>query len=218
MTPEQARLLAAKERLVADAWRAPTGPVTDPRVVLATELIAKARRLISAAIDDEPYGVPRRLTQTDTEQGNCWQTAIACILDVDPSAMPDQVAIEQGSEKSSYYGPLQAYLRVHHGMAFINLHGPQLQAVRVEGLHVICGSTVRTATSGKKHCVVGLDGKEHWDPHPSRSGLTTHESWNVLVPFPEEWTSHSNIPCICPSCSARREGDSDFPPDAGGLT
>jgi len=146
----------------------------------------------------------RELTQTNLEPGNCWQTAFACILDIDPELLPDQVAVESGQSKASYYNALQAYLREHHGLAFVNIAGPVIRAVKVKGLHVICGPTVRSADhAGRHHCVVGRDGVAIWDPHPSRAGLLNDEAWNILLPYPEEWRRpdiNESQPCICPRC------------------
>lgn len=45
------------------------------------------------------------------------------------------------------------------------------------GYHLINGKGPR----GVEHAVVGLNGEMVHDPHPSKSGLVTEESWTVFV-------------------------------------
>lgn len=161
-------------------------------------------------------------TQTELAHGNCWQTAIACILDVDPELLPPQPEIEQLPLEvlngwGSYHNALNGYLVKHHGLIYSEVHQPMMGAVRpVRAEHLLIGPTVRTAahaSAGRRHihhCVVGRDGAMIWDPHPSRAGLLEVDSWGVLGPvhkgFQERVTSRSDeahrlvLSCICPSC------------------
>jgi len=177
----------------------------------------------------------RELTQTVTASaangwaGNCWQTSIAILLDIDPESMPPQEKYdlystnEDGSRGSpvdgskSYYNAIQAYLRTHHDLAYCELHtvdemiidGPLLinPAFR-DGLHMLTGRTVRSDTfGGLRHVVVGRNGKTIWDPHPSHAGLLDEIRWAFLVPYPKVWRESDkrpgNIvsPCACPECA-----------------
>lgn len=157
----------------------------------------------------------RELTQTNLDPGNCWQTCIACLLDIDPEDLPAQVDYDiktVNEDGFTEYGPsyssvLQPYLRVHHNLAYVELHTPPetLFAIEVRepGLHMMTGRTIRTATNGVRHVVVGRYGTLLWDPHPSRAGLTDDIHWAFLVSFPESWRGtaiHGN-PCICSKCS-----------------
>lgn len=159
----------------------------------------------------------RELTQTVVgENGNCWQTCVACILDVDPSDLPNQATIERvigrhedGRLKRAgdYHNPLSAYLRDHHGIFAAHLYSPMHRAVRVTsmgGLHLAYGETVRTPTLGTDHVVIARDGVTVWDPHPSRAGLTKVTGWGVFTPWPEEWALEDNRKrnrCVCPKCA-----------------
>lgn len=139
----------------------------------------------------------RELTQAHlTPHGSCWQTAVACILDVPAEALPDQHVIESRAKAESvenyaghhsYTNALNAYLTKHHGLGYIQeprwrvgplgFHDP--------GFHLMIGPTVRTREDGDGprilHCVVGHHGVQVWDPHPSRAGLTRVISWGWLA-------------------------------------
>lgn len=164
-----------------------------------------------------------KLTQTVTASkengfvGNCWQTCVACVLDLDPETLPDQSkydwrrempdgTIERGP---AYGSALRAYLRKHHDLAYLELHHPQevypLLRVAEPGWHFMTGRTIRSdAFGGLRHVVVGRYGKMVWDPHPSRAGLTSEIQWAFLVPFPREWEDwerrRNPEPCTCPAC------------------
>lgn len=157
-------------------------------------------------------------TQTNLEPGNCWQTCVASILEVDPAELPPQEHYdlfklrEDGTCEylpgPSYNNILQAYLRKHHGMVYVEMHTPsELLAyltVRAHVFHMLTGRTVRTARNGARHVVVGKGGVMVWDPHPSRVGLTEDIKWAFVIPIPAEWRVERGKPnpCVCPACSA----------------
>lgn len=154
----------------------------------------------------------REYTQTDTTHGNCWQTAIACVLEVDPAELPCQVSIEVG--KRSYNNALLWYLEKHHGLMYSELQDYQFPAldVRQPGWHVALGPTVRTAVHGKHHAVVAHRGTPVWDPHPTRAGLLEVQRWGILAPLPgriaaEREARRAKYPgewgCECPACLKR---------------
>lgn len=157
------------------------------------------------------------LTQSVTgENGNCWQTSVACILRVDPETLPDQATIERVTGKDengkivragTYNNPLQAYLREHHAMTLVQLWDTHLACVRVtsmNGYHLAYGPSERTPQLGVDHVVVAHEGKTVWDPHPSRAGITKATSWGAFAPWPPDrdmtWHRDKN-PCVCPRCS-----------------
>lgn len=170
----------------------------------------------------------KEFTQSNTDPGNCWQTAIACVLEVDPSTLPDQVLIERSEKRLfdgwlSYNNALQGYLGKHHGLRYIENQAWQLAAMGAKpGFHIICGPTVRTPGHRARvggahihHCVVARDGVPVWDVHPSRAGLTEpHEwRWGCLVSPPKELVAEWHgrgledpdyrrvfIDCVCPAC------------------
>lgn len=155
------------------------------------------------------------LTQTDVDHGNCWQTAVACVLEADPASMPDQVALEKAG--SSYLNALNAWLERHHGLMYSELHDYQFGAlsVRDPGWHFLVGPSVRTPEKGRHHVVVARYGAMAWDPHPSRAGLVEVEKWGLVAPVPErvsrfrrerldtDW-GRKELVCRCPDCLRER--------------
>lgn len=137
------------------------------------------------------------LTQTHlTPYGNCWQTAIACLLGLPAEALPDQHVIERDAADPgaanyaghfSYANALNAYLTKHHGLGYIQEPAWRVGAftLREPGFHLLIGPTVRTREDGDGprilHCIVGKHGRHRWDPHPSHAGLTRVISWGWLV-------------------------------------
>lgn len=162
----------------------------------------------------------RRFTQTVTGlNGNCWQTCVACLLEVDPERLPSQEEhdrremLPDGKYRNctpGYNNPLQAYLKKHHGLTYMRLLVPeeahaQLRFAR-PGWHLISGVTERSASlGGLRHMVVGRYGKMVWDPHPSRAGLVGELSWAILAPYPKSWerSPEFELPCVCPECLTR---------------
>lgn len=171
----------------------------------------------------------KQLTQSNLDPGNCWQTAIACILDLDPEAMPPQHIIEAlrqgiGSHGVAYTNALNAYLAKHHGLIYTEIYAFQFNAVKpARELHTINGPTVRSESHLREgrmhinHCVVGRSGEMIWDVHPSRAGLIKAESWGVLGDPPDGWLARiverenrtdglrSEVAkltwaCLCPAC------------------
>lgn len=173
----------------------------------------------------------RELTQTVTAKrdngwvGNCWQTCVSCILDLDPEVLPPQKDYDQHETNEdgtpgkwvgpkSYYGALQAYLLKHHGLAYVELSGLPSEAhslIRVSDprqIHMLTGLTARSkAYNGMRHAVVARGGEMIWDPHPSHAGLTDEVRFAWLIPEPESWkksrVERGDDPavCACPACT-----------------
>lgn len=156
----------------------------------------------------------KEFTQTELyPRGNCWQTAVACLLEVEPDVLPSQFDSYQPMEhegkpymRLNYNNLLQAYLRKHHGLAYVEFHQPEeaLAQLRIEGFHLMTGITERSKDyNGERHVVVGLNGNCVWDPHPSHAGLIGEIRWAVLSPFPKLWErgwGEESNPCLCPAC------------------
>ena len=133
-------------------------------------------------------------TQTNLDPGNCWQTAVACLLEVSPDTLPDQNVCDLKVGSPPFYqNELGAYLRKHYGLAFVSIQPFMLTQLTVKepGIHLMSGKTVRTSRNHQNHIVVARHGELLWDPHPSRAGLTEVIYWSFLVPYPEEWTRHN---------------------------
>lgn len=156
----------------------------------------------------------RRLTQTSLyPNGNCFQTAVACVLDVDLDAVPAQAKHDHkwtDAAGETHYGPhfqnsLGLYLRKHHGLIYFEADmTTAMYAFAPRGVHFLSGKTVRSgAQGGCTHIVVAEHGEMIWDPHPSRAGLVGPVKFSALVPFPPEYEEHwdrNPRPCVCPRC------------------
>src|SRR5512145_485089 len=152
--------------------------------------------------------------QTNLDPGSCWQTAIACVLDIDPSILPDQtncdltVKPDPDDETTWRYGPyyidvVNRYLRKHHGLLYWVDACYKFERMAFEGFHFICGHTVRSAANGTRHIVVAENRKMVWDPHPSQAGLIDAIQYGFLVKFPADVAGMSDLyrkPCMCPEC------------------
>jgi hypothetical protein len=171
----------------------------------------------------------RRQTQSKLAPGNCWQTAVACVLGVSADELPDQVEIER--EDRSYWNLLNAYLKKHHGSIYSELYDWQFSAIEIRdpGLHIMVGPTVRTPDKGTFHAIVGRRGEPFWDPHPSRAGLTKVDRWGIVSKATEQilrdeaeriasseldsWL-RKNLTCICPKCQVADVATQDLPKEA----
>jgi len=134
----------------------------------------------------------KQLTQTNLEPGNCWQTCIAMLLDIDPDSMPPQEKFAEKRNSTeprfpyfghfSYSNALNAYLMKHHGLVYFEIDPWKLAVLPpIKGLHLISGETVRTPINKSDHVVMGSDGEMVWDPHPSRAGLTKIKFFEFLA-------------------------------------
>jgi hypothetical protein len=170
----------------------------------------------------------KEYTQSNLSPGNCWQTVIACILEIDPEKLPPQHEIEVLDNHKffggwgSYMNVLNGYLSKHHGLCYFEIHGYQFGGVRpTNPFHLLAGPTVRTEEHRKAgrlhthHAIVGHMGEPVWDPHPSRAGLLEVERWGVLGT--DQQTQKDNrarkmdndpnyrfvFDCLCPECGLK---------------
>jgi len=151
------------------------------------------------------------LTQThEGEFGNCWQTAIACILELPAEKLPDQHVIEMaqkarvraqcsddGTNSShgpgapavpeyfagqfSYMSALNAYLGKHHGLVYCQDYAWRLAPFQFRDPGWHL-ALGPTSRNSLYHCVVALRGETVWDTNPSRSGLSAIDQYGWLVP------------------------------------
>lgn len=136
-----------------------------------------------------------KLTQSNLDPGNCWQTAVACLLEVDPETLPPQVEIESRARREgeqfgghySYGNALGCYLKKHHDRAYTTVFPWQLAQCRIVGEHMMSGPTVRMPVNRSNHVVCGVDGEFAWAVHPSRAGLTKVERIEFIIPYPSDW-------------------------------
>ena len=91
-------------------------------------------------------------------RGDCFRTAIACILETPPAEVPHFV------ESETWFMDCQKWLR-NRGYCLVYEANPTY--AEYWGYHLISGDGPR----GMRHTVVGCGGEEVWDPHPSGDGL-----------------------------------------------
>lgn len=131
--------------------------------------------------------------------GDCWATAIECILDLPLGTLPRW---EAGRAGSSYRQDVMVYLAHHQGVWSHTVQATFFSVLRPVGLHLINGGSPRFASIG--HCVVGDRGVRIHDPHPDRTFLDGEKEWQFFAPIPEEarsWYRYLELPCPC-GCGA----------------
>ncbi|QGH75903.1 hypothetical protein SEA_AXYM_36 [Gordonia phage Axym] len=100
--------------------------------------------------------------------GDCWRTALACVLDLPRDDVPHVIGDDDWWEQSC------TFVTNHTGMLLLNLE-PQFPVYQSPESspyqHVI--ATGPSPRGDFAHCVVvsAIDGALVWDPHPSRAGL-----------------------------------------------
>lgn len=166
----------------------------------------------------------RFLTQTNVSPGNCWQTCVAMLLDVDPEALPAQVKEVDGKPVSvpSYMNKLNSFLFRHYGFHYVCVHATEINGLlsvygqHPQGLYTWEGETVRTPTNNSDHVVVARGDSLYWDPHPSRAGLTEVKRWGLLAPPGKSSAAYwerriaegdEDLKCVCPKCETSSSTD-----------
>lgn len=113
--------------------------------------------------------------------GDCYRTAIACVLEREPSEVPHFMDFTWGEWEA------RKWLKAEYGLTIAQTRVDKMSNGWVLNLakgehdvfHLMIGDTVR----GLKHAVVGRNGSVVWDPHPSRAGLTTVTEMEFLIPL-----------------------------------
>lgn len=127
----------------------------------------------------------RELTQTILagdpagRTGNCFQTAVACILDMDLEQVPHFCETGDWLGYVLYWGALQ-------GWSVTRYHRTSVEGI---ALGVAGGPGPR----GYHHAVAVVDGRIAWDPHPSRAGLlSVDQVWDFARADPAD-TRHQML-------------------------
>lgn len=115
-----------------------------------------------------------------TEPGNCFATAIACVLDREIAEVPNFCS------HRDWYARLIEWLKPK-GWAYVEykLQDTSIDAdlsdspISMLGYCIISGPAAR----GLNHSVVGYAGKPIHDPHPSGAMLLEHHFVGVFVPL-----------------------------------
>ena len=105
-------------------------------------------------------------------EGDCYRTAIACILDMDRDDVPDF----KGTGPQQYFASRDWCLG--HGVLLEITSGDLVPKGR---LYVGIGRSPR----GRMHACVCCDGEVVWDPHPDGGGLVQISQVMVLGVIPK---------------------------------
>lgn len=103
------------------------------------------------------------------ECGNCFQAALASVLELTLGDVPHFCARE------SWFTETNAWLGERFGLSllYLNAGGDW----KPSGYHLLDGVSPR----GCEHSTVGLDGELAHDPHPSRAGVDGERSYGIFV-------------------------------------
>lgn len=115
--------------------------------------------------------IPHIQTNTDPKKGNCWQTALASVLDVEPETVPHFVQWEVDGIVHDYWIETWFWL-INRGLVMNNYH----RHPYTNEYYLVIGYTVRDTY----HVCVYQNGKLAHDPHPSGVGLLTEESYVTI--------------------------------------
>lgn len=123
----------------------------------------------------------RRHTQTilhvpGESVGDCWRTAIACLLDLDePTQVPHFVADYPEEGPGWWYASVEFVERNMPGWTLENYDAQfpaYLEPEQAPQFVIVSGRSPR----GVPHAVIAdaVTGEIVWDPHPDRTGLVGH--------------------------------------------
>ena len=121
----------------------------------------------------------RKLTQTKihakTINGNCFPTAIACILDLDD---PNEVFQTQDFDESDSRLALGGLLKwlAKRGYIFYNIENHSM--ARKDEYYLVTGESPRDSSIW--HVVIYQNGEMVWDPHPDRTGIVNEKHIEVI--------------------------------------
>lgn len=129
------------------------------------------------------WGVPDK-----ENHGNCWQYAIAALLQLPASEVPDFLgeAMEKCSDTD---GLTQKWLH-ERGFFMLAMRGCDFWLSYFHGTQkpvipwLACGPTPRSMKAGQHHVVVMVGDEMVYDPHPDNTGLTAITNSYLIFPIP----------------------------------
>lgn len=105
--------------------------------------------------------IPQTQTDTSRDNGNCWKTAIACVIDRDAEEVPHFLDIH-ATHGLDWWKYTYEWLW-HHGYQLVDIHRHLFNGE----YYLVLGYTERKTF----HVCVYHNGKMVHDPHPSGAGL-----------------------------------------------
>jgi hypothetical protein len=114
------------------------------------------------------------------EIGNCYQAAIASVLELDLDDVPHFIALH----KDEWWIETVKWMNARgKGVAWIPIEDGLDSGIRPIGYHLMNGKSPR---GDYGHEVVGLDGKVVHDPHPSGDGIESVVGWTIIYDMKED--------------------------------
>lgn len=113
------------------------------------------------------------------EIGDCYRTAIACVLGVPRDSVPHFVEIYGWDNGDEVYVALLDWLKREHGMNVVRFpiysfdRGHEHALATIQAWNPTAGRFLFSGTSrnGTMHCVVAHAGEIEWDPAIDNSGI-----------------------------------------------
>jgi len=112
--------------------------------------------------------------------GNCWPTAIACILECRIDQVPNFEELFRVPDMP-WFWVLEEWLK-YKGYKYVG-GGEREDYIDFDGYYFVTGKSPR---GDFNHIVIYKDGKMVHDPHPSGDGILTEEVWEHLEKISDE--------------------------------
>lgn len=108
----------------------------------------------------------------DGVRGNCLQTALASLIEIEPSKVPSFELMDRTQWKKELI-----YWLGTQGLAF---HQTKTDPM-LSDYYIVVG----LSELGNRHCVVGMEGRLAHDPDPAQKGLSRAQEFWVISPQPK---------------------------------
>jgi hypothetical protein len=131
---------------------------------------------------------------TEVQTGNCYPAAIASLLEVPITEVPNFEVFYQFGEENTFYAEIKNKFlywkgfRLARSHKFNVFHDPNYglsEGLRADWLSELNGVYyIATGPSarGVTHCCIYQNGRMVHDPHPSNDGLNSIEQFEYLLP------------------------------------
>lgn len=145
---------------------------------------------------------PVTQTRFGAPSGNCTEACIASLLECELGDVPDLwepgALVDDLSFRVATTNRLWEWLKREHGVMWSVAKGPPGSNLYAHfdgfaGHHHMIGGL---NAAGVGHMVVGLDGRQIWDPNPTRAGLVVVEEVVYLTPLDMVASAYQAWPAV----------------------